>query len=372
MNTKKMFEEFYNIANKPEILKDNYIAEGKKVILAAPVYTPEEIVHSMGLIPMGAWGADVELNESKEFFPSFYCSVAQSLLQLGMTGGYKGVSAIMIPHLCDTLKCTGQNWKVAVKDIPFIPVAYPQNRKAKFGINYTKQMYLKVIEALENITGAKFDEVSLKNSIKIYNRHNEVMREFSELCASYSDINANDRSVVFKSATFILKEDHTKMVEKLNTEIKNSKENNTKVKIITSGILADSKSLLEIIDENNLQIVADDIAAESRQYRTDANTDGDALDCLSTKWSDMGDCSVLYDVNKHRIQLIIDNAKKYGAKGILVVLTKFCDPEEFDYPLLKKACELEGLAVIQVEVDRQMSDLAQARTSIETFKDIIA
>ena len=91
---------------------------------------------------MGAWGADVELNESKEYFPAFLCSIAQSIVQLGMTGAYEGVSALMVPHLCDTLKCVGQNWKVAVKDIPFIPVAYPQNRKAQFGINYTRQMYL--------------------------------------------------------------------------------------------------------------------------------------------------------------------------------------------------------------------------------------
>ena len=372
MSTKQMFEEFYNIVANPAALKDKYIEDGKKVILAAPVYTPEEIVHSMGLVPMGAWGADVELNESKEYFPTFYCSVAQSLLQLGITGKYKGVSAIMIPHLCDTLKCTGQNWKVAVKDIPFIPVAYPQNRKAKFGINYTKQMYSKVIESLENISGAKYNEENLKNSIRIYNRHNEVMREFSDLCAEYSDISSSDRSAVFKSATFILKEEHTLLVEKLIAEIKKLEKNNNKTKIITSGILADSKSLLKIIDDNNLQIVADDVAAESRQYRTDSKLDGDALDCLSVKWSNMDDCSVLYDVNKHRIQLIIDNAKKLNAKGVLVVLTKFCDPEEFDYPLLKKACESEGLPVVLVEVDRQMNDLAQARTAIETFKDIIA
>ena len=53
------------------------------------------------------------------------------------------------------------------------------------------------------------------------------------------------------------------------------------------------------------------------------------------------------------------------------MLTKFCDPEEFDYPLIKKACEAENLPLILVEVDRQMENYEQVRTMIETFKDIL-
>ena len=43
---------------------------------------------------------------------------------MGIKGEYKGVSAIIIPSLCDSLKTLGQNWKYAVADIPFIPVSY--------------------------------------------------------------------------------------------------------------------------------------------------------------------------------------------------------------------------------------------------------
>lgn len=45
----------------------------------------------------------------------------QSLVELGMNGVYDGCSAIVIPSLCDSLKVVGQNWKYAVKDIPFTP-----------------------------------------------------------------------------------------------------------------------------------------------------------------------------------------------------------------------------------------------------------
>lgn len=63
--------------------------------------------------------------------------------------------------------------------------------------------------------------------------------------------------------------------------------------------------------------------------------------------------------------------KKQGANGVIHVLTKFCDPEEYDYPILKKQLEKEKIPFIQIEVDQQMKNYEQARTIIQTFSEII-
>ena len=85
----------------------------------------------------------------------------------------------------------------------------------------------------------------------------------------------------------------------------------------------------------------------------------------------MGNCSVLYDQEKNRVKWIVDTAKARSAKGVLVVLTKFCDPEEFDYVMIKKACEAADLPLTLVEVDRQMVRFEQVRTNLETFRDLL-
>ena len=56
---------------------------------------------------------------------------------------------------------------------------------------------------------------------------------------------------------------------------------------------------------------------------------------------------------------------------MVVALTKFCDPEEFDYPIIKRECEAAGLPVALVEIDRQMVNFEQARTLLETFRDVL-
>lgn len=371
MKTAEILEQFHQIASSPSRQKEAFLQAGKKVVLVAPVYTPEEIIHSMGLVPMATWGADIELKLAKKYFPAFICSIVQSIVELGMNGTFDGASAIVVPSLCDSLKVLGENWKYAVPSIPFIPMTYPQNRKPAYALDFVKAGYNRVISDLEKATGAKFEDEKLKKSIEIYNQHNAAMRKLEQVLANHPEIAAVQRNDIYKSAGFMLKEDHTKLVNELIDTLEESSTDVQKIKIMTSGILTDCPSLLSILDQNGFQIVTNDVAAESRQYRTDAPAADTGLDSLALKFSAMDNCSVLYDVEKKRVNLIVEQARQYGAKGVLVVLTKFCDPEEFDYPLIKKACEKENLPVLLVEVDRQMTNYEQARTMLEGFKDML-
>ena len=364
-----ILNKLHEVAASPRAQMDGYLAQGRKIVLCAPVYTPEEIIHSMGFVPMGAWGADVELNRAKEYCPAFLCSIVQSLLELGIAGAYEGASAIVIPSLCDTLKTVGENWKYAVPSIPFIPMTYPQNRKPAYGVAYTKAGYERVIRDLEKL-GGTFSEEKLLASIKVYNRHNAAMRKLDEVLAQHPEITAAQRSDIFKSAFFMTKEEHTQLVEALIAQLAAAPAAE-KLPIVISGILTDAPALNAIIDEMGLHIVADDVAAQSRQYRTDAPERADALNALAEKFANMGNCSVLYDQDKNRVKWIVDTAKARNAKGVLVVLTKFCDPEEFDYVMIKKACEAADLPLTLVEVDRQMVHFEQVRTNLETFRDLL-
>lgn len=371
MTTQEILRRFHTVAADPQGQLKQYLEAGEKVVLTAPVYTPEEIIHAMGLVPMGAWGADVPLEGAKEYFPAFICSVMQSILELGMRGVYEGASAIVIPSLCDSLKCLGQNWKYAVPSIPFIPMTYPQNRWGKVGTDFTRAGCERVIADLEKAAGAELDSAKLSESIKIYNAHNAAMRRLDEALARHPEVSAAQRSDIFKSAFFMKKEEHTALVEELLAALEGQEPGAEKLKVMTTGILCDSPALLDIFDDLGLHIAADDVAAQSRQYRTDCAEDGDPLAALAEKFAAMDNCSVLYDPDKKRPHTIAEQAKARGVKGVVVVLTKFCDPEEFDYPPIKNACAGAGLAVTLVEVDRQMRNFEQARTVLETFRDVL-
>ena len=197
------------------------------------------------------------------------------------------------------------------------------------------------------------------------------MRKIDEVLAKHPEITAAQRSDIFKSAFFMTKEEHTELVEALIEKLEAKTPAAEKLPIVISGILTDAPALNAILDEMDMHIVADDVAAQSRQYRTDAPERDDALNALAEKFAAMDNCSVLYNQDKPRVKWIVDTAKARNAKGVLVVLTKFCDPEEFDYVMIKKACEAADLPLTLVEVDRQMVRFEQVRTNLETFRDLL-
>lgn len=373
-NLNIILNEFSEINKNPKAEIERYLeSTGKKAIGCMPIYTPGEIIHAAGMLPVGIWGTEKEITDAKNYFPAFICSILQTTLDLGIQGEYDSLSGIIIPSLCDSLKAMGQNWKLAVKNVEFIPLAHPQNRKIEAGIKYLKSEYLRLILKMEEISGKKITNEDLTKSIEIFNKHRFVMRQFSEVAALYPHlISPSQRSEVIKSSLFITREAHTSMVEKLILELqKNEAKNWNGKKVILTGIIADSKEFLEILRENNLAIVGDEIAQESRQFRTDVPEGTDPIERLAHQISLIEGCSVLYDPEKKRGIYIAELVKKQGANGVIHVLTKFCDPEEYDYPILKKQLEKEKIPFIQIEVDQQMKNYEQARTIIQTFSEII-
>lgn len=371
----RLLDWFKTIAANPKAQLDAVTATGKKVIGCLPVYCPEELVYAAGMLPFGIWGSDnTRISEAKKYFPAFICSIMQTSLELGLKGAYDQMSAVMIPNLCDSLKCMGQNWKVGIKTVEFIPVVYPQNRKMEAGVAFLMSQYGKIRTRLEEISGKEITDGKLAKAIDIYNEHRQVMRNFTEVVANYPNlITPAQRSAVIKSGYFVDKAEHSKqviaLIDACNRQPVEAWQGK---KVVITGILADSKSILTILEDNKMAVVADDVAAESRQFRTDVLVTTNPLEGLARLISSMEGCSVLFDPEKKRGTMIVDLAHKTGAQGVIVLMTKFCDPEEFDYPIMKKQFEAAGLPHLIIEVDQQMDSHEQAKTAIQAFYDILS
>ena len=367
-----LFNQFHEIAETPAVQFKKFLDAGEKVVGCAPGYTPEEVIHAMGFVPFGVWGAYMQVEDAKAYFPAFIPSLLQTMLELGIKGKYDGMTAIVIPSLSDSLKALGENWKYAVKNVPFITAVYPQNRAIPCGREFTKAAYKRIEKRLNELTGAVLTDEKLAASIEIYNAHNAAMRDFAAACAKYDCLTPCRRRDVFKSAWFMRKEDHTKLVRALLDELVNQPVEHKKLRIITSGIIVDNNNLLQILEDNNINIVADDVLHESRQYRVDATEGSTAIEKLVDKFARMDYCSLLYDKDKKRGPMLVDLAQKTKAGGVIVFLTKFSDPEEFDYVPLRRALQAAGIPVLLIEIDSQMDRFDQAQTAIETFVDLLS
>lgn len=372
---KQLLSRFQEIAGNPDQRLKHYLAEGKKVIGCFPYYVPEELVQAAGMVPFGIWGAEGTISAAKEYFPAFYCTIAQMNLEMGLTGKLKGLSGVIVPSICDTLRPLSQNFRVAVPDIPFIFVAHPQNRKKDFGVKYTRDIYETVKHQLEEISGLIITDEKIYEAIKIYNHSREARRTFVRLAGEHPEmVTPTERSAVLKSAFFMTKAEHTELLAGLNrclSELPPSDWDG--IKIFTSGILADNQSLLAILEENHLAVAADDVAAESRGFRVDVPEHDDPLEALALQFGAQDYDPILYDpdLNK-RPAYIAEQIKKSGARGAVILMMQFCDPEEMEYPSLKQELDQQGIPHVLIGVDQQMRDYARARTQIQAFADVLS
>ncbi len=358
----------------PRSQLDYYLKQGKKVIGCFPAFTPEELVHSSGMIPMGLWGGQIEPKLAKSYLPAFACPIMQANMEFGLRGTYKGLSAVIIPALCDTLRCMTQNWRFGVTDIPMIPIVYPQNRESIASTNYLISEFEIALAMLATITGQMMNEKALSDTILIYNEHNTIMREFVKVANEHLDIiTPSVRHEVMKSSFFFEKAEHTTIVKDIIAGLKKIPAYKyTGKKVILTGIACEPNVLLNILQKNDVAVVGDDLVHESQQFRTDIpETGGGALKRLALQWSNRYGCSLIHELGKKRGKLLIDICKSNNANGVINCLMKFCDPEEYDQPYLERALREVNIPVTTIAIDQQCTSVEQFHTRIQGFCELL-
>lgn len=371
---KNILAEMQEVVSHPgQAVKDFKEKTGKAVIGCFPVYCPEEIVHAAGMLPIGMWGGQTQISQALTIVPSFCCSIMQSNIELALKGIYNDLDAVIMSSPCDTLKSIPQDWGYAVPQVPVIQIVYPQMRKIDAGIDYLKTEFQRVKREMEAISGEPITDAALQKSIQVYNEHRQTLRDFCVAARNYPrSITPAVRHLVIKSGYFMEKGRHTRLVNTLINELKNLPPEEWKGnKILLTGITAEPDALLEIFYENGLMVVADDLAQESRQFRTDVPEGEDPLLCLAKQWSLIEGCSLAYDQQKKRGEMLINLAKETGADGIILCMMKFCDPEEFDSPILSQEFEAAGIPLLHLEIDQQIQSMGRERTRIQSFSEML-
>ena len=379
MSIEAIVKEFSAVAANPKGQLKAYKDAGKKCIGVMPYYAPEELVYAAGMMPFGMWGSNNKtIQRAKEYCATFYCTIAQLDLEMLLDGTMDLLDGIITPAICDTLRPMTQNIRVAMGEkMPVIFLAHPQFRRPAFGLEFCRAQYTHVKTKLEEIRGCKIEDEEIRTAIKVYNKSRAARREFVKLANDHCDvIDPIMRSAVLKASWFMLKDEYTAKVEELNALLRALPVCNWKgVKIVTSGIVVDNPTLLKVLKDNNVAIAADDVAHESRGIRVDASEEGDPMMALCQQFADQDFDVLLYDEESEknrRGEYVANLVKESGAQGLVLFMQQFCDPEEMEYPYLKKALDAAGIPFIKLGVDQQMRDFGQAATAIQAFADVLA
>jgi len=199
------------------------------------------------------------------------------------------------------------------------------------------------------------------------------MSQFIAIASKYlRTIDVKTRHMIIKAAYFTDKKWYIPLINELITELyKLPEENFGGIKVVATGIMAEPETLLDTLVQNDIAFAADDLAHESRQFRTGVPDNGKPLEKLALRITHSQKCSLLYDEQKSRGNMLVNLVKESNADGIVIFMMKFCDPEEFDYPIYKKELEAAKIPMLYLEIEQKMDSVEQIRTRIQSFKEML-
>ena len=369
----EIFAQLEEAARNPLAAVTQAKEEGEKVVGCVPYFAPMELVHAAGLHPVELWGGGKITGTGSSYYPAFYCSVLFTLIERALDGTYDDLDAVIVPTTCDGLRNLEENWKFARPDANIIDFVQSVVRDTPEANRYFRNQLKYVAGRLGEVAGAPVTERALRESIEVYNRQRQAMRAFSELAAQHVDVvGPKARQAVFAAARSMAVETHTSLVEQLNAELEALPVFEFKgVKVLLTGIMVDSLPLLDMLVKNDIAVVGDLTVSESARYATDIPGKVDPYDSLVAAWKDVKGVSVALDPKKQRGDMLVDMARERGADGVVACIVKFCEPEEFDVPVMKVQLERAGIPLLVLEVESQDAASEQAATRIQAFAEMI-
>ncbi len=368
MSLESSMMEIEKIISSPISTLRKYHQLGKKVFGVLPYHFPEEILYAMDIIPMGLWGANVKLEKAKEYFPSFFCGMLQTELEMILSHRLDELDGIVLNGLCDSLKAFSLNVIEAKKDMKFYILPQSLNRKSSHAFSYMEKKCMDLINEIKETQNVNLDEDRLAEAIQIYNENRILLEEFSSLAATHmKTITPKMRSHVFKAGHLMDRKEHNALIHDINDSLRSLPvEKFHGMKVITCGIMMDNDEILDCMEKYHIGIAHDMVDMESMGLSV---CNEHSLQGLIHRYLDIQGISFLDNSKMERIDGLLNLLNVRKADGVIYFMTKFCDPEEYDYPILRDRLEEEGYPCVLIETDKSVMNSGQSETILEAFSE---
>ena len=346
----------------------------KKLVGCYPVYTPVEIIHAAGLLPVGVIGAGnrLEIAHADSRFQSFVCSIVKSTLELGLTDRLKFLDGMVFHSICDPARNLGSVFKRNFPDLMVEYIHFPQNMTSRHTVEYLISEYKRIGTSYEQLSGKKITDKALRQSIALYNTQRRLIRELYAIRRETpQNLSTVECYVLTRIGTLLPAEEHIAILEEAIPQLRRRNEKpKDRIRVVLEGSFCEQPpvELLEGLEAAGCYILDDDFLIGWRWFPEDIATEGDPLRNIADAYLNQSVYSgVKHDTREPKSKHLIDKFKNTGADAVLILAAKFCEPALFDYALYKRALEKEGIPHLCLEFEEKMWIFDKARTEVETF-----
>lgn len=347
---------------------------GSKVVGCYPVYSPVELIHAAGMLPVGIIGGGnrIEIAHADSRFQSFICSIVKSTLELGLTDKLNFVDGMVFHSICDPARNLGSVFKRNFPQMMVEYIHFPQNMTSRATADYLTAEYNRLKKNYETLSGKTATDEDLRRSILLYNEQRKLLRELYQIRKETpQNLSTAESYVLMRIGTLIPVEEHIAILKEALVELRKRDEKpKDRIKVVIEGSFCEQPplELIEGLEAAGCYILDDDFLIGWRWFVEDIPTEGDPVRNLACAYLNQSVYSgVKHDSRQPKSKHLVDRVRETGVSAVIFLAAKFCEPALFDYALYRRALEKEAIPHLALEFEEKMWIFDKARSEVETF-----
>jgi benzoyl-CoA reductase/2-hydroxyglutaryl-CoA dehydratase subunit BcrC/BadD/HgdB len=341
-------------------------ALGRQVVAVMPIHYPRAMLRAHRLHPIEVWGPPhVSRHEGSRHFQTYTCDIVVKATSFLLSGGLDGTRAILVPHTCDALQGMASVLGDFVRPEQRVLTLYlPRGRRSS-----DREFLRKELQRLsESLVEVSEHEPSRRDWDEAFEAEDAADAALADLYRRRSRIAVSDREfyTVVRSREYLTAEKFCEQAAALPE----GEPPRRGVGLMISGIVAEPLELFDRIEEMGAHVAGDDLACGFRRIYS-LSTESDPFERSANRLLTGPPDPTCGTPIQARLDTLQTRMRALGARGLLIYDPKFCEPELFDVPLLRKHLNVAGFPVLHVEFEMGETLPHQTLSRIEAFVETL-
>jgi benzoyl-CoA reductase subunit C len=350
-------------------------AGGRVLIGCFPVYSPVELFHAAGALPVGLAGGGnrLEISHADARFQSFVCSIIKSTLELGMQGKLDAFEGLVFHSICDPARNLASVFARNFERKKIEYIHFPQRINAPDAADYLTAEYERLSYWAGELTGYRPTDEDLDESIKLYDQIRRVIRLLYQFRRDQPhNFSTRELYALVRYGHVVPPEQHLRVLVSALEQLQHRRgkpKDRARILIVGSFCEQPPLDLIASIESAGCYVVDDDFVLGRRFFTDDVRSAArHPLRALAEAYVRHSvDASVKHDLTHSKAERLVHRAQEYKADAVVVLTAKFCEPALFDYVLYRKALQAAHVPHVFLEFEEKMWLFDKIKTEIETF-----
>ena len=345
---------------------------GRKALAVLPIHYPKELLTALDILAVELWGPPgPPRSEEVGRVQAYVCAVVRNALAFLAGGHADAVDGVLFPHTCDSIQqlatlCTDLGgWTKSA-----FTFLHPRGADRPSARRFVEAELRRLAGTLERFTGRPLTEERLAAALQL---HREVDAARAALLDARARLPLDDTGLyrLLRGGEWRWPADHLRELEGALATLADRPVQRG-VPVLVTGYVPEPAALLATLNGAGAFVAADDYAAVGRRVIRAAPPPGpDPWRTLVDRYFAAPPCPTRAADTATRMAHLGGLAERSGARGVVVHVMKFCEPELFDVPVIRETFAARGLPVLVLEGELEGALSGQAVTRLEAFGELL-